>query len=176
MENWLDKDLSYGSSVGSDCRLGGGKDFFTCDYGVAFVTTENYNSVINTLTLDGRHDVLPMKDGSVDCFDKSADGTLYFVGMRENRLQEIYGIKNGVEEKITSFNDEILDGKYVAVPEQFTYENGGTQTLKDEGFTENDLDKLTELAFTTPSLDGLLGVAPIEATRENVREIYAESL
>lgn len=53
---------------------------------------------------------------------------------------------------------------------------GLTQTLKDEGFTENDLDKLTELAFTTPSLDGLLGVAPIEATRENVREIYAESL
>ena len=125
LEVWLDKDLSYGSSVGSDSRLGGGKDFFTCDYGVAFVTTENYNSVINTLTLEGRHDVLPMKDGSVDCFDKAADGTLYFVGMRENRLQEIYGIKNGVEEKITSFNDEVLADKYVAVPEQFTYENGG---------------------------------------------------
>lgn len=53
---------------------------------------------------------------------------------------------------------------------------GLTQTLKDEGFTENDLDRLTELAFTTPSLDGLLGCAPIKATRENVRAIYAESL
>ena len=53
---------------------------------------------------------------------------------------------------------------------------GLTQTLKDEGFTENDLDKVTELAFTTPSLDGLLGCAPVEATREVVRTIYAESL
>lgn len=53
---------------------------------------------------------------------------------------------------------------------------GLTQTLKDEGFSEEDLDKLTELAFTTPSLDGLLGCAPVEATREVVREIYKESL
>lgn len=53
---------------------------------------------------------------------------------------------------------------------------GLTQTLKDEGFSENDLDKLTDLAFTTPSLDGLLGCAPVEATREIVRNIYKESL
>lgn len=53
---------------------------------------------------------------------------------------------------------------------------GLTQTLKDEGFSDEDLDKLTELAFTTPSLDGLLGCAPVEATREVVREIYKESL
>lgn len=53
---------------------------------------------------------------------------------------------------------------------------GLANTLKDEGFTEADLDKLTELAFTTPSLDGLLGCAPVEATREVVRTIYAESL
>ena len=48
--------------------------------------------------------------------------------------------------------------------------------LKDEGFTEADIEKLTELAFTTPSLDGLLGIAPTEATRESVRTIYTESL
>ena len=48
--------------------------------------------------------------------------------------------------------------------------------LKDEGFTEGDVEKLTELAFTTPSLDGLLGIAPTEATREVVTEIYKASL
>ena len=53
---------------------------------------------------------------------------------------------------------------------------GLTNTLKDEGFSEDHLDKLTELTFTTPSLDGLLGCAPVEATREVVRAIYAESL
>ncbi len=48
--------------------------------------------------------------------------------------------------------------------------------LKDEGFTEADVEKLTELAFTTPSLDGLLSIAPTEATREVVSTIYKESL
>ena len=48
--------------------------------------------------------------------------------------------------------------------------------LKDEGFTEADVEKLTELAFTTPSLDGLLGIAPTKATRDVVATIYRESL
>lgn len=48
--------------------------------------------------------------------------------------------------------------------------------LKDEGFSEIDVEKLTELAFTTPSLDGLLAIAPTEATREAVATIYRESL
>ena len=48
--------------------------------------------------------------------------------------------------------------------------------LKDEGFTEADVEKLTELAFTTPSLDGLLGIAPTKATKEAVSAIYRESL
>ena len=48
--------------------------------------------------------------------------------------------------------------------------------LKDEGFSDADVEKLTELAFTTPSLDGLLGIAPTKATREAVAKIYKESL
>ena len=48
--------------------------------------------------------------------------------------------------------------------------------LKDEGVSEADVEKLTELAFTTPSLDGLLGIAPTKATREAVSAIYRESL
>ena len=48
--------------------------------------------------------------------------------------------------------------------------------LTDEGFRESDVEKLTELAFTTPSLDGLLGIAPTKATKEAVYAIYRESL
>ena len=48
--------------------------------------------------------------------------------------------------------------------------------LKDEGFTENDVKNLVDLAFTTPSLDGLLGIAPTNATKETVETIYKESL
>ncbi len=53
---------------------------------------------------------------------------------------------------------------------------GVPNKLKDEGFSEGDIERLVELAFTTPSLDGLLSIAPTEATKEAVRAIYEKSL
>lgn len=72
--------------------------------------------------------------------------------------------------------DNITPDRASELVREWLHSVGLTMTLKDEGFTADDLDKLTELAFTTPSLDGLLGCAPINATREIVRSIYAESL
>lgn len=48
--------------------------------------------------------------------------------------------------------------------------------LKDEGFGQADVEKLTKLAFSTPSLDGLLGIAPTKADENAVAEIYRASL
>lgn len=59
---------------------------------------------------------------------------------------------------------------------QWLKELGAKQGLKEEGFSEADLDKLTKLAFETPSLDGLLSLAPVLADKETVREIYKNSL
>lgn len=53
---------------------------------------------------------------------------------------------------------------------------GVPNKLKDEGFEENDIERLVNLAFTTPSLGGLLSIAPTEATKEAVSEIYKNSL
>ena len=41
---------------------------------------------------------------------------------------------------------------------------GVPSKLKDEGFTESDIPKLVELVFTTPSLDGLLAIAPTKSS------------
>ncbi|HEX9062191.1 MAG TPA: iron-containing alcohol dehydrogenase [Clostridia bacterium] len=48
--------------------------------------------------------------------------------------------------------------------------------LKGIGFTEADVPKLTELAFNTPGLGGLLGVAPVEANKKSVSSIYLNAL
>ena len=53
---------------------------------------------------------------------------------------------------------------------------GVPNKLKDEGFSEDDINRLVDLAFTTPSLGGLLAIAPTNATKEAVKEIYAKSL
>ena len=53
---------------------------------------------------------------------------------------------------------------------------GVPSKLRDEGFSESDIPNLVNLAFTTPSLDGLLAIAPTDATKEAVAQIYTNSL
>ena len=53
---------------------------------------------------------------------------------------------------------------------------GVNEKLTDMGFSREDVSKLTSLAFETPSLAGLLAIAPTEATKEAVEEIYTTSL
>ena len=56
--------------------------------------------------------------------------------------------------------------KSVDVPEKLT----------DIGFAESDVDKLTDLVFTTPSLAGLIDIGPSGNSREVVRAIYEDAL
>ena len=44
------------------------------------------------------------------------------------------------------------------------------------GFKKDDVQKLTKLAFETPSLGMLLGLAPNEATEPQVCRIYETSM
>ncbi len=67
--------------------------------------------------------------------------------------------------------DEASNGVY-----EWLKSVGVPSKLKDEGFTEADIPNLVNLAFTTPSLDGLLAIAPTKATKEAVEEIYRNSL
>ncbi|MGB9614042.1 MAG: alcohol dehydrogenase, partial [Fervidobacterium sp.] len=60
--------------------------------------------------------------------------------------------------------------------EDWLFSMGVTQKLEDEGFKESDVEKLTNLALTTPSLGLLLSVAPIKAEKEVIERIYRNSL
>ncbi|KEI99380.1 alcohol dehydrogenase [Clostridium botulinum A2B3 87] len=60
--------------------------------------------------------------------------------------------------------------------EKWLYSIGITEKLTDLGFKENDVEKLTKLAFETPSLDLLLSMAPIDADEKVVSNIFRNSL
>lgn len=51
-----------------------------------------------------------------------------------------------------------------------------TEKLTDEGFSDADVDKLVDLVYATPSLEGLLQISPCGDGREVVREIYKNSI
>ena len=97
-------------------------------------------------------------------------------------VKEIYPVKAGVLADILAplvpglagTPDEALSAAQGV--EKWLAASGVPQKLADEGFAESDLDHLVELAFTTPSLDGLLSLAPTEADKAAVRRIYADSL
>ena len=72
---------------------------------------------------------------------------------------------------IAEDSDKASEGVYewlssVGVPEK----------LSNEGFSDEDIEKLTDLAFSTPSLGGLLSIAPTDANKDAVWEIYKNSL
>jgi alcohol dehydrogenase len=60
--------------------------------------------------------------------------------------------------------------------EEWLFSLGVTSKLKDEGFSSDDIERLCELAKTTPSLDGLLSIAPVKAEKEVIQRIYTTSL
>ncbi len=66
--------------------------------------------------------------------------------------------------------------KAAELVEKWLADVGVPQKLTDDGFCEADVDKLVNLCFTTPSLDGLLGIAPVKATKEVVKQIYEDSM
>jgi|UniRef100_A0A7C4XYR5 alcohol dehydrogenase class IV len=69
------------------------------------------------------------------------------------------------------------EAEYVAKKvEEWLFSVGCTQKLSDFGFTEKDVPTLVKLAKTTPSLDGLLAIAPVPATEDVIEKIYTESL
>lgn len=53
---------------------------------------------------------------------------------------------------------------------------GVPEKLEDEGFKEEDVSKLVDLVYTTPSLAGLLDIAPSGNGRDVVEAIYRNSL
>ena len=66
--------------------------------------------------------------------------------------------------------------KAAKLVEKWLQSVGVTQKLTDDGFSKEDVPKLVNLCFTTPSLDALLSIAPNNATKEVVEAIYTESM
>lgn len=96
-------------------------------------------------------------------------------------IKQIYPAKANTLADILS---PIVDGltgdpaeatKAVSGVRNWLHSLGLTEKLSDLGYVKADIDKLVNLAFETPGLAGLIAVAPVEGTREVVREIYTDS-
>ena len=115
-----ENDTWLSSTVGSDCRLGGGKSFKVIGDKLYFLSTVVERTHLNSVDIKGNVQVLCDEDGSIDCFD-IANGNIFYVGMRDYTLQEIYKLENNSSEKLTTFNEEINKKYKISKPEIFDF-------------------------------------------------------
>lgn len=82
-----------------------------------------------------------------------------------------------LEPIVPGLNGRPNEANKVAVEiEKWLFSLGVKSKLADEGFSEQDIKNLTAQVFETPSLAGLVALAPIAADKKTVEEIYRESL
>lgn len=123
-----DFDASIGNSVNSDCRFGRNRAIKIDGKYLYFVSTQWHDAQLFRIDLSGTIEQLTFETGSVDGFDV-VNGQIFFVGLRNMKLQEIYELVGKQERQITQFNEWVQKEKYISKPERFTF------TTKDETTT-----------------------------------------
>ena len=129
---YADFKLGLGSSVGSDIRYGGG-NYAKMSGDVLYFISTQYDSANIYKLEDGVISPVTEKDGSVDSFDVFED-KLLAVALWDMKGQELYDEKC---KKVSSFNDKLLKGKYVAVPEKLNFKSRGEEI---HGFVLKPID------------------------------------
>lgn len=122
LELFAANEDSLWRSVGSDCRLGGGKSSCLYQDKYYFITTRKHEAHI--YALDKQGDIQPVLElsGSVDAFDISDKG-LIFIGMQEDLLQELYqmDITNKTYQRISDYNMWVHETKTICPLEECNF-------------------------------------------------------
>ena len=122
------EEYSMYGSVGSDCRLGGGRQHVPQGSSLFHLTTREGDCQLFRLDGDGSDTPLIEKAGSIDAFDANGDEAL-LIALYDMRLQELYraDLKTGEISRVSHFNDEALAERYVARPQPLTICSRGTE-------------------------------------------------
>lgn len=115
-------DNSGQSAIAGDCGVIGGNYFDVYAGKFYFVTTIVDHDEI--YVFDGQ-EVKPFfaTDGIIKGFRLTGEGEFFLEAAFANELLEFYQVKNGQVEKLSSYNDQALAGKYVAKVNEVEYES-----------------------------------------------------
>lgn len=123
---------SIGSSVGTDVRRGGGRVMKAVGNTVYFISTIFDSAYLYKLE-NGNIERISEKEGSVDTFDVFGDKIIVaaFWDMKGVELYELGG------RQLTKYNEKLLRGKYVAMPEKLDFVTDGHEI---HGFVLKPMD------------------------------------
>ncbi len=117
----LENEGSLHNSVGSDCRFGRVKNFCKDRDHVYLMNTVNSRSPIFEYTGTSLDPVIDF-EGSCDDLIVCDQG-FYVIAMVDQKLQEVYEVKDHALIPLTQINVPLLEDHYVAKPERLEFEN-----------------------------------------------------
>ena len=124
LEYILQPEFGTRNSVGTDTMLGGGKQSVHKKDAWYTVVTREDHSELWKYDKDWQKTVLYDQPGIFSFFDIGEK--IAFVSVKAEKMAEIYTMEedgSGIVQK-TSFNEEVLKGKYVALPQRVDYTSG----------------------------------------------------
>lgn len=124
-----DFDASLYNSVNSDCRYGSNRTVKVDGRKLYFVSTQWHDAQLYRIDASGKIEQLTFNKGSVDGFDV-LNGKIFFVGLRNMKLQELYELVGSEEKQISDFNEWVQKDKYVSKPERFTFNTADGVTIE----------------------------------------------
>jgi dipeptidyl aminopeptidase/acylaminoacyl peptidase len=124
-----DFDASLQNSVNSDCRFGPNRTFKVDGKYLYFVSTQWHDAQMCRIDISGKIEQLTFNKGSVDGFDV-LNGKIFFVGLKNMKLQEIYELVPNEEKQISQFNEWVQKERYISRPERFTFTTNDGVTIE----------------------------------------------
>jgi dipeptidyl aminopeptidase/acylaminoacyl peptidase len=123
-----EEEYNLYNSVGSDCRLGGGRQCVGHGGFLYHLATREGDCLLHRMDADGGDTPVLGRSGSIDAFDVCGDEAL-LIALYDMRLQELYraNLRTGELSRVTDFNTAALEDRYVAQPEPLSVTSGGTE-------------------------------------------------
>ena len=119
-------DNTIGTAVSSDGFLAGGKTAMCRDGRIYVTGVVGTDVMIRSFGMDGVFRDETKETGSALMLDLKGD-EIWFVGMRNQGLSELYRLADGAETKVSAFNDAVLSERAVSRVEHFRYTYKGTE-------------------------------------------------
>lgn len=112
----LKNEGSLYNSVGSDCRYGKTKNYFKHNGLSYFVDTVDSRSILKRFTGTALEIICDFEGSTDDII--ITDHGIWVIAMKDQKLQEVYEIKDGVLVQRTFINEETFNDVYVAKPQR----------------------------------------------------------
>lgn len=123
-------DNTYGASLGSDCLQQFGNPLCAYKDHIYFSCSDENDGCIKCFDEYGNITILSDYNGGIESFDVCEKG-IYFIGLRGQKLQEIYKLEDKKEIQLTSFNTKMMEETSFSNIEKFTFYSDG---IRHEGF------------------------------------------